>query len=346
MRIGQQIIGSGHPAFIIAEAGVNHNGELALARHLIDAAVDAKADAVKFQTFRAERVASPSAAKADYQVQTTGEGQSQLDMIRKLELPAAAFGELAAYCRERGILFLSTPFDFESVDVLERIGVPAYKIASGELTNDPFLDFVARKGKPTILSTGMASLAEVEAALSILRTAGNRDLALLHCVSNYPASAADANLRAMKTMADAFGVPVGYSDHTVGIEVSLAAVALGASIIEKHFTLDKELPGPDHKASLSPDELAALVRGARRVEASLGHGRKEPTPAEAGTAAVARRSVAAARDIAAGETIDASDLECLRPGTGIPPARLRELVGRRTAAAVKAGTLLTWEMLK
>lgn len=346
MRIGNRSIDEARPAFIIAEAGVNHNGDLAMARRLVDVAAEARADAVKFQTFKADRVAAPSAPKAAYQSLTTGAGQTQLDMIRGLELPHSAFTELSGYCSRRGILFLSTPFDLESLDFLDQLGVPAFKIASGELTNTPFLECVARKGKPTILSTGMAMLREVEEALAVFFAAGNRELALLHCVSNYPMAPEHANLRAMKTMSDAFGVPIGFSDHSEGIEISLAAAALGARIIEKHFTLDKTLPGPDHRASLEPGELAALVRGVRIVESSLGHGRKEPAPGEADTASVARRSVVAAQDIAAGSVISRDMLDCLRPGTGLPPSRLSGVVGRRAKAEIKAGAMISLEMLQ
>lgn len=346
MRIGNHGIGGTHPVFIIAEAGVNHNGDIAMARRLIDAAVAANADAVKFQTFRADHVAAPSAPKAAYQNRAMGSDQTQLDMIRRLELAPEAFAELASYCRTKGVLFLSTPFDYGSVDLLDRMGVPAFKIASGELTNTPFLDYVARKGKPTILSTGMAVLQEIDDALSVFYAAGNRDVALLHCVSNYPTDPSHANLRAMRTMSAAFGVPIGYSDHTEGLEISLAAVALGATIIEKHFTLDKTLPGPDHRASLEPNELNALVLGIRAVESALGHGRKEPAPGEADTAAVARRSIVTTRDISRGTTILPEFLECLRPGTGLAPSRLGEVVGRRARVDIKAGTVISLEMLE
>jgi len=338
-------IGPGQPCFIIAEAGVNHNGSLEMARQLVDAAARAGADAVKFQTFKAEKVVSPQAPKAAYQLQTTGARESQLDMVKRLELPFDAFRELYVYCQDKRIRFMSTPFDEESVDFLAELNVAVFKIPSGEITNLPFLAHVARKGKPMIVSTGMSYLGEVEAAVRTIEETGNHDFVLLHCVSNYPADPVDANLRAMQTMATAFSVPVGYSDHTPGIEVALAAVALGACVIEKHFTLDRNLPGPDHRASLEPDELVALVRDIRTVEAALGHGRKEPAASEANTAAVARRSLVAARDIPAGAVLTKELIAIKRPGTGLPPAMRDTLIGRRVRVDVTAGALYSLEML-
>ncbi len=344
MRIGTRVIGQGQPCFLIAEAGVNHNGNPELARKLVDAAKEAGADAVKFQTFRTEGVMVPSAPKADYQRQTTGDEESQFAMVKRLELPFEEFGRLKRYCDQSGIMFLSTPFDFDAVDYLAKLDVPAFKIPSGEVVNHPFLDYVGRTGKPIILSTGMSYLAEVDEALRVLRSSGAADLALLHCVSNYPASPSDVNLRAMLTMQQAFGVPVGYSDHTLGIEIALGAVALGASIIEKHFTLDRSLPGPDHGASLEPAELGALVRGVRKVEQALGNGRKEPAASEAETAAVARRSLVAARDIPLGSVITEEVIAIKRPGTGLQPAVRSLIIGRRAKMEIPSGTLLTLEM--
>lgn len=338
-------IGPNQSTFIIAEAGVNHNGSLEMARKLVDVAVEAGADAVKFQTFKAEKVISPHAPKASYQMESTDADESQLDMAKRLELSFNAFRELYAYCQQLGVLFMSTPFDEESADFLADLGVAVFKIPSGEITNLSFLAHVARKGKPIIVSTGMANLGEVEAAVSTVEKAGNKDLVLLHCVSNYPADPADANLKAMRTMETAFGVPVGYSDHTVGIEVSLAAVALGACVIEKHFTLDRSLPGPDHRASLPPDELEALVRGIRKVETALGHGHKEPAASELEMAAVARKSLIAAQDIPAGSTLTEGLITTMRPGTGLPPTMLSLLVGRKTKQNIPAGSLLSLEML-
>lgn len=343
-EIAGRPIGPGHPCYVIAEAGVNHNGDLALARHLVDVAVEAGADAVKFQTFQAELLASAAAPKANYQKVTTTSAESQLDMLRRLELSRAAHEALLPYCQERGILFLSTPFEEVSADYLESLGVAAYKLPSGEITNLPFLTHVARKGRPLIVSTGMSTLGEVEAALQTIAAASHPPVALLHCVSNYPADPAQTNLRAMLTMQAAFGVPVGYSDHTPGIEVALAAVALGACIIEKHFTLDKNLPGPDHQASSEPEELKALLRGIRKVESSLGDGRKVPALCEANTAAVGRKSLIAACDLPAGTVLSERAVTIKRPGNGLPPAARPYVVGRTLKVAVSAGEVLHLDM--
>ncbi len=345
VEIGGRRIGLGHPCFIIAEAGVNHNGDLNLAHQLIDVAVNAGADAIKFQTFQAERLATTDAPKAAYQLETTNAGESQFDMLRRLELDADAHRALIGHCRDKNILFLSTPFDETSADLLEQLGVPAFKTPSGEITNLPYLRHIARKNKPMIVSTGMAFLGEVETAVRAIEAADNHSFALLHCVSNYPANPADINLRAMQTMARAFGAPVGYSDHTPGIEVSLAAVALGACIVEKHFTLDRNLPGPDHQASAEPAELAALVRAIRNVEAALGDGRKQPAASEAKTAAVIRKSLIAACDIPAGATITEAMIAIKRPGTGLPLAMCEYLIGRVARGAIRAGTPLTLNMV-
>lgn len=345
IKVGERYIGDEEPVFIIAEAGVNHNGSLEMARQLVDVAAQAGADAVKFQIFKAEKVISPQAPKAVYQLQTTNTSESQLDMVKRLELSFDDFRELYACCQDRGILFMATPFDEDSADFLNELGMPVFKIGSGEITNWPFLEYAARKRKPIILSTGMSYLSEVDEAVRVIHDAGSDQLVLLHCVSNYPANPADANLRAMHTMATAFGVPVGYSDHTLGIEVAIAAVALGACMIEKHFTLDRTLPGPDHQASLEPDELKTLVRGIRTVEVSLGHGRKEPAASEANTTAVARRSLVAAQDIPAGAVLTEDLIAIKRPGTGLSPAMRPYLIGRTARTTIPAGTLLTLGML-
>lgn len=346
LNIAGRQVGPGHSCFIIAEAGVNHNGDVELAKRLVDVAAEAGADAVKFQTFKAERVISATAPKAEYQLQTTDPSESQLDMARRLELSPEAHRELQAYCQERGILFMSTPFDKESADLLDELGVPVFKIGSGEITNWPFLEYVARKGKPIILSTGMSYLSEVDEAVRVIRDAGCDQLVLLHCVSNYPADPADANLRAMQTMATAFHVPVGYSDHTPGIEVALAAVALGACVIEKHFTLDKNLPGPDHRASLEPHELQALVAGIRTVELALGNGAKRPARSEVDNRLVVRRSLAAASDIPEGTVLRSDMLQALRPASGISPALVEHVVGRRVRRSLKSGQLIAWSDLE
>lgn len=338
-------VGAGEPCFVIAEAGVNHNGDVALAEMLVDAAAAAGADAVKFQTFRADRVAAAVAGKAEYQRRRTAADESQLAMLRALELGEADLTRLVVRAQRQGLMFLSTPFDTESADLLAALEMPAFKIASGEVTNLPFLEHVARLGRPVMLSTGMSYLGEVDVAVRALRAAGCTQLALLHCVTDYPALAADANLAAMATLRDAFGVPVGFSDHTMGLSVAIAAAALGASIIEKHFTTDRNLAGPDHAASLEPGELTQLVRSIRDAEASIGSARKQPAAVEQPMRALVRRSLGVARPIAAGAAIAAGDLMALRPATGIPPSLLDAVIGRTTARALQAGEILTWQDL-
>ena len=342
---GKREIGPGQPCFFIAEAGVNHNGDVALARDLIDIAVESGADAVKFQTFRATRITSPDAPKAKYQKDTTGESGNQLDVVRNLELPFETFGELAEYSAKRGILFMSTGFDTTAVDYLESIDVPILKIASGEITYFPLLRRFGATKRPVILSTGMSDIGEVNAAVAVLEEAGSTDIAILHCTSNYPARYEDINLRAMQTLRAAFERPVGYSDHSPGIEVTLAAVALGADIIEKHFTVDKSLPGPDHLASLTPSELDACIKGIRHVEQSLGSSRKQCTQAELDTRHVARRSLFLAKPMKAQDTITPDDLIPLRPGDGISADMVDHVVGRRLAADLPEGHKLRWSDL-
>lgn len=345
VAIGGHVVGPGAPCLILAEAGVNHNGSVETACRLVEEAKRAGADAVKFQTFTADALVSPDAPKAEYQRRATGAGESQADMLRALELSEANHRAILACCRRWDILFLSTPFDAGSADLLDRLGVPAFKIGSGDLTNLPFLDYVARKRKPMLLSTGMADLAEVEAAVAAVRATGNADLVLLHCVSNYPAAPADVNLRAMHTMSAAFGAPVGYSDHTLGQEVALAAVALGATVLEKHFTLSRALPGPDHQASIEPDAFRHLVRSVRTVEDALGDGRKVPAASEGPTAAVARRSLVASADIPAGAVVTAELIAIKRPGTGLPPSMHDRVIGRTARVPIASGTLIRLEML-
>lgn len=345
LSIGGRNVGGGERTFVIAEAGVNHNGKIALAKKLIDVAREAGADAVKFQTFRADKLVTRQAGKAVYQAASTDASESQFDMLKKLELSDGEFRELDMYCREREIIFLSTPFDEGSADFLETLGMPAFKIASGEITNLPFLAHIATKKKPMIISTGMAGIGEVEKALETIGRTGNERVALLHCVSNYPTEPGDVNLRAMETLRHAFCVPVGYSDHTLGIEIALAAAALGACVIEKHFTLDRGMTGPDHGASLEPDQLREMVRGIRTIEQALGDGRKRPAASEQNTAAVARRSLVAARDIEAGEVLREDMIVIRRPGNGLAPALLPRLVGRKVKIAISEGELLSLEML-
>ncbi|NJK91161.1 MAG: N-acetylneuraminate synthase [Blastochloris sp.] len=343
--MGARWIGPGHPSFIIAEAGVNHNGDIGLAKKLVRVAAEAGADAVKFQTFKAESLVTVDAPKAEYQNRNTGSSESQFEMLQKLELGYEQFRELADFCRECGILFLSTAFDEESADFLNGLEMPAFKIPSGELTNLPLIRHVSAYGKPVLISTGMANLEEVGKGLEAARAAGCKEILLFHCLSNYPANPAEVNLRAMGTMEKAFDVPVGYSDHTLGVDISLAAVAAGACMIEKHFTLDPELPGPDHKASLDPSELAEMVQGIRALEKVLGHGRKEPAESEKAVAAVARRSLVAACRIGKGEIITAGMLLIRRPGTGLPPSEYDQVLGRRAAREIPEGTVMQEELL-
>lgn len=319
--------------FIIAEAGVNHNGSLDLAKKLIDVAVEAGADAVKFQTFKAEKLVSKKAQKAEYQKQTTDAAESQYDMIKKLELDEPAHRELIRYCGEKKIRFLSTPFDHESIELLDALGMEIFKIPSGEITNLPYLRHIGGLGKEVILSTGMADLGEIEDALDLLVSSGTpkEKITILHATTEYPCPMDEVNLRAMGTIASAFGVRTGYSDHTRGIEVPIAAVAMGASVIEKHFTLDRTMEGPDHKASLEPDELCAMVAAIRNIEKALGEGIKKPSPSEAKNMAVARKSIVAARPIRAGEVFTSENIAIKRPGTGISPMRYDEIVGERAA---------------
>lgn len=337
VRIGERTVGHGEPVLVIAEAGVNHDGDVARAHALIDAAVDAGADAVKFQTFNTDALTVDAAPLAEYQAESGASG-SQALMLRALELPPESWGELQAHARDSGLLFLSTPFDEGSAELLDRIGVLAYKVGSGELTNTPFLRLLATRGRPMLVSTGMATLEEVGAAVE---AAAGAPLVLLHCVSSYPAPVGEANLRAIATMREAFDVPVGWSDHTLGEAATLAAVAVGACVIERHLTLDRTLPGPDHAMSLEPQALADLVRSIRAVEAMLGDGVKRPQPSEADVARVARRSIVAARDLQAGEILDADALSIKRPAGGLPPERLASLLGARLTRPIARDDQLT-----
>lgn len=328
--------------FIIAEAGVNHNGDLELARRLVDVAADAGADAVKFQTFKADRQVTRTARKAAYQRETTDARETQHEMLRKLELTEDMHRELIARCASRGIEFLSTAFDIESVDLLASLGLRRFKIPSGEITNLPYLRHIGRLRCPVILSTGMSTLDEVEAAVLALEQSGlsRDDITALHCTTEYPAPFADVNLRAMQAMGSALHLSIGYSDHTPGIEVSVASVALGAVLVEKHFTLDRSLPGPDHKASLEPEELALLVRAIRHVEVALGDGVKRVAASEASNRDVVRKSIVARRAIQRGEVLSVDNLTTKRPGTGISPMRWDELIGRPASRDFAADELI------
>ena len=328
--------------FIIAEAGVNHNGSLEIAFQLIDVAVAAGADAVKFQTFKAEKIIAVNAPKAGYQTITTSSDETQLEMVNRLELDETAHDQLYHYCRQRNIQFLSSPFDLESIDLLHRLGLEIFKIPSGEITNLPYLKKLGALNKRLILSSGMADLSEIEEALAVLTQVGTplENITILHCNTEYPTPFKDVNLRAMLTIGCAFGVAVGYSDHTNGIEVAIAAVALGADVLEKHFTLDRNLPGPDHRASLEPDELKAMVQAIRNIEKALGDGIKRPSPSEVKNKSVVRKSLVASRPIKTGELFSADNITAKRPGTGISPMRWDEVIGRPAKADYERDDLI------
>jgi N,N'-diacetyllegionaminate synthase len=309
--------------FIIAEAGVNHNGSIKMAKKLIDVAKESGADAVKFQTFKAENVVSKNAQKADYQKQTTNALESQFDMIKKLELDIRTHKKLIAYCQEKDIMFLSTPFDHESIDTLNNLGLEIFKIPSGEITNLPYLKHIGSLEKQVILSTGMSNLQEVEDALDVLIDAGasKDDITVLHANTMYPTPMEDVNLNAMLTIQKEFGINIGYSDHTLGVEVDVAAVAMGASCIEKHFTLDKTMDGPDHKASLEPEELKNMVRSIRNIEKALGSSEKKPSPSESVNINIVRKSIVANQDIKEGDLLTDENIAVKRPGNGVSPMK-------------------------
>lgn len=313
--------------FVIAEAGVNHNGDISIAKQLIDAACDAGADAVKFQTFKAENLVCKTAEKAEYQRETTDSAETQYDMLKKLELTRRMHEEMMQYCDEKKIMFLSTPFDMESIDLLSELGIKIFKIPSGEITNRPYLRKIARQQKKIILSTGMSTMEEVKAAVAALRENGAKDITLLHCNTQYPTPMADVNLLAMVKMREELGLPVGYSDHTQGIEIPIAATALGAVIIEKHFTLDKNMEGPDHKASLEPNELKQMVEKIRNIELALGDGIKQMSQSEKANINIVRKSIVAKCKIKKGEQFTETNLTTKRPGTGINPMRWDEMIG-------------------
>lgn len=315
--------------FIIAEAGVNHNGSIDMAKKLIDVAAEAGADAVKFQTFKTDKTVSRKAQKADYQKNTTDAGESQYDMVKKLELDVSTHKELMSYCLEKNIMFLSTPFDHDSIDLLDELGLKIFKIPSGEITNLPYLRHIGKLNKEIIMSTGMADIGEIEDALDILVNAGTdkNNITVLHCNTEYPTPMTDVNLRAMQTIANTFKIRTGYSDHTLGIEVPVAAVALGAEVIEKHFTLDKTLPGPDHKASLEPQELKLMIQSIRNIEKALGDGIKKPSKSEIPNKIIARKSIVTKTAIKKGEILNEDNLTIKRPGNGISPMRWDEIIG-------------------
>lgn len=315
--------------FIIAEAGVNHNGSIELAKQLIDKASWAGADAVKFQSFKAEKLVTKTAQKAEYQEATTGTQENQFQMIKKLELDYDKHQELRDYCESKGIMFLSSPFDLDSIDLLDNLGLEIFKIPSGEIINLPYLRKIGKLKKRVILSTGMSTLGDIEKALEVLRKAGTDDISVLHCNTEYPTPMKDVNLKAMNTIGSAFKVDIGYSDHTLGIEVPIAAVARGAKIIEKHFTLDKNMEGPDHRASLEPNELEQMVTAIRNIEAALGDGIKKLSPSEEKNIDIVRKSLVASKIIKKGELFTEKNLTAKRPGTGLSPMRWDEIIGKK-----------------
>jgi N-acetylneuraminate synthase len=328
---------------IIAEAGVNHNGDIHLAKKLIDVAADAGVDYVKFQTFKTENLVSKSAKKATYQIENTKEEGSQFDMLKKLELDVNAHHILIDYCQQKKIQFLSTGFDLESLDLLNELNIDLFKVPSGEITNLPYLEKIASFGKPVILSTGMCTMQEVKEAFHVFISNGisKNDITILHCNTEYPTPIEDVNLNAMLTIQNELGVDIGYSDHTLGIEIPTAAVAMGAVCIEKHFTLDRNMTGPDHKASLEPNELRLMVSSIRNIEIALGNGIKESSVSEQKNISVARKSIHIKRDLTAGSILTSSDFIMMRPGTGISPMKYKELVGKKIIKPLKEGDLLT-----
>lgn len=326
--------------FIIAEAGVNHNGSLELAKKLVDAAKAADADCIKFQTYVTENLVSKNIGKAEYQKKWTKANESQFDMLKKLELTFNEFTELNNYCKKQNIEFLSTAFDFDSIDFLDQLEMSRWKIPSGDITNLPYLIKIAKFGKPVILSTGMSTMEDVSAAVSVLRENGSGEITILHCTTEYPTPYCDVNLNAMNAIRDAFSLQVGYSDHTKGIEISIAAVALGAAVIEKHFTLDNNMKGPDHKASLEPDELKSMIRAIRNVEIALGNGEKRPGEAEKKNMLFARKSIVAKTFILKGETFTEENLTVKRPGDGISPMKWFEVLGKKASRKFEEDELI------
>jgi N-acetylneuraminate synthase/N,N'-diacetyllegionaminate synthase len=345
IEIGNKLVGDEQPIFIVAEIGVNHNGDIRLAKKLIDAAKDAGADAVKFQAFKTEKVVTKYAEKAKYQKETTSLSESQYDMIRRLELKDEEIRELYNYAKKNNIIFLSSAFDKESVDLLDNLGVPAFKVASGEITNFPLLRYIAEKKKPIILSTGMSTIGEIEEALEVIKEKGVENIVLLHCVTSYPAKIEDVNLRVIEALRRRFKLPVGFSDHTLGITIPIAVAALGAVLVEKHFTLDRTLPGPDHRASLEPDELKDMVRAVRDVEKALGDRVKKPTKDEERIKKVVRRSIVAKMGIPKGTVITEDMLDFKRPGVGIEPKYLNEIIGKKAKKDIKPDGLITFDKL-
>lgn len=332
--------------YIIAEAGVNHNGDINLAYKLIDAAKEVGVDCIKFQTFKTENLVTKTAKKAEYQVENTKNNDSQFAMLKKLELSYDDFKSLKEYCDKIDIEFMSTPFDNDSVNLLEKLNMKTYKISSGDITNKPFLEYVASKNKPIILSTGMCTMDEVQEAVSWIEKAGNKQITLLHCTSNYPTPYSDVNMNAMITLDKAFPYPTGYSDHTKGIIIPIMAVSMGATVIEKHFTLDKNMEGPDHKASLDVNELREMVKAIRDIESAKGSGEKQPAESELSTREVARKSIVAAREIKKGHVITREDICLKRPGDGILPKEIDKIIGKTAVTNISEDMKLTIDMLE
>jgi N,N'-diacetyllegionaminate synthase len=345
VKIGDKLVGDGEPVFIVAEAGSNHNCKLEQAKRLIDVAASAGADAIKFQTFSADKIVAKVGPKAGY-MKKVSKQESVYEIFKRIELPREWHSELVEYSRKKGLIFLSSPFDEEAVDLLDKLDVPAFKVASGELTNLPLIKYMARKGKPLIVSTGAATMDEVEEAVSVIKNEGNKKIVLLHCVVNYPAAPEDANLLAMNALKKKFKLPVGYSDHILGIAAPLAATALGAVMIEKHFTLSRRLPGPDHFYALEPNELKMMVDGIRSVEKMRGASTKKPAKAEMEMRKLARRSIFAKVDIPAGAVIKREMLVILRPAIGLEPKHLEGIVGMKTKVYIRRFESITWEKIQ
>ncbi len=346
IQLGKHSISESNPCFIIAEAGVNHNGNVDMAIELVRKAKECGADCVKFQTFKAERVVSKTAPKAAYQMETTNPEESQLDMLRKLELKRQDYVSIIEACKSEGICFLSTPYSTEDIDFLDELGVSAYKVASGQTVEPFFLKYLAKKKKPIILSTGMCTLAEVDEAIRTIRATGNENVAVLQCTTNYPSASCDANLNAMVTMRNACNVLAGYSDHTTTSTACIAAIALGACIIERHFTLDKHLPGPDHSSSSDPGEFLKLVELIRETESVLGSGLKVPCESEERNIPGMRRGLVAAKDIKAGEEFTHENITAKRPLRGLPPKLLHQILGRKASTSIPAETPIDFEVIQ
>jgi len=334
IKIGNKSIGEGQPTFIIAEAGVNHNGKIELAKKLVEIAANAGADAVKFQTYKSENLVTEKTAVADYARKNTGRNISQMEMIKSLELKYNDFEKLKNYCDKKNIIFLSTPHSFDAIDFLEDL-VPAYKFGSGDITNIPTLKYAAKKGKPMILGTGMSTIKEIKNAMSVIKSEGNNQIIALHCTTSYPCSLEEVNLRAMKKMQNELGCLIGYSDHTLGAIVPIAATAMGATVIEKHFTISKKLPGPDHKASLEPDELKEMIKEIRNVEKILGSYEKKPTKSEEKIMKLVRKSIFANQNISKGSKISKNMVGIKRPGNGLSPSQIDKIVGKKAKRDIK-----------